>query len=66
MEWGADIPREIDWPTVGPRLLEALEAIMHWHPLPDTIRRMGLDPRPAEAAWHTAHAAIIAAKGEQA
>ena len=50
--------------TTETMLLEALEGLMHWHPHSDTIRRMGLNPAPAEAAWDAARRAITTAKKE--
>lgn len=39
-------------------LVEALEGLMHWHPATDVIRRVGLNPAPAEAAYEAARAAL--------
>lgn len=47
-------------PDVVARLVEALEGLMHWHPAPNVIRRMGLKPEPAEAAYEAACAALAA------
>jgi len=56
----------IDWPTVGPRLLEALENMVKWFgaypefiPSPEAIRS-----GKVERAVNAARRAIAAAKGE--
>lgn len=45
-------------PDTVAALVEALEGLMHWHLNEEAIRRMGLHPAPAKAAYEAARAAL--------
>lgn len=47
-------------PDTVAALVEALEGLMRWHLNEEAIRRMGLHPAPAKAAYEAARAALAA------
>lgn len=51
-------------PSTVAALVEALEGLMRWHLNEEAIRRMGLHPAPAKAAYEAARAALALHRGE--
>ena len=59
-EWGWRYIAPVTPPDTVAALAEALEGLMRWHLNEEAIRRIGLHPAPAKAAYEAARAALAA------
>ena len=63
-EWGWRYLAPVTPPATVEALVDALEGLMRWHLNEEAIRRMGLHPAPAKAAYEAARAALRLYRGE--